>query len=108
LWTLKNSLFLQLTFQTQSCLDSFDKYRENQNLHLVYYFPTVSTPIAPLSFQKLKECPWEKGDKTIRLPSDNDIVIEESNEPDARINVCGFFALQGITLAKMKLNTNQN
>lgn len=75
--------------------DPFDKYLKDESQHSIYYFPTVSTPIAPLSSEKLQERPWEKGDKTKGLLTNTDIVIEESEEPNARINVCGFFCTPG-------------
>ncbi len=75
--------------------DSFDKYLENKVLHPIYYFPTISTPITPLTTQELEVRPWEMGDSNKTPPSENDIVIEESYEPDVRINVCGFFCIPG-------------
>ncbi|MBS0649404.1 MAG: hypothetical protein JSS10_09320 [Verrucomicrobia bacterium] len=80
--------------------DPFDKYLKCENQHRIYYFPTVSTPIAPLSLQKLEERPWEKGDRTNNPPTNNDIVIEESEEPNVRINVCGFFCTPGYYTCK--------
>jgi len=75
--------------------DSFDTYLNGKSQHSIYYFPTVSTPITPVSSQKLQERPWEKGDKTKNPPTNTDIVIEESEDPNIRINVCGFFCAPG-------------
>lgn len=72
--------------------EAFDCYLENKVQHPVYFLPSIGTPIAPLTDEKLKNTPWENGDPSDSPLSDNDIVIEESNEPDARVTVCGFIS----------------
>lgn len=75
--------------------ESFETYLKNEAIHPIYYFPTVGTSITPLSTQELDKRPWEKGDRTKTPPTDSDIVIEESYESNAYINVCGFFCSPG-------------
>lgn len=75
--------------------DSFTDYLQMKAKYPIYYFSTVSTPITPTPTQDLEEKPWLKGDNYKKPPTNNDIVIEESYETNARINVCGFICSQG-------------
>jgi len=76
--------------------DSFAEYREKKSKHPIYYFPTISIPIYPF--------PVQKGDRTKSPPTENDIVIDESDEPDVRINVCGFVCSPGYCYYKEEAN----
>ena len=85
---------MRIRFMLGYLPDSFIDYLEKKAKYSIYYFPTVSIPITPISIQDLEEKPWQKGDNYKNPPTNNDIVIEESYEINARINVCGFICNQ--------------
>ena len=91
---------MRMRFQLGYFPDSFTAYREKKSKHQIYSFPTISTPIAPLTPQKIEEYPREAGDYTKDSPTPDDIIIDESYDPNVRINVCGFFCSPGYYLPK--------
>ncbi|NGX56389.1 MAG: hypothetical protein K1060chlam5_00627 [Candidatus Anoxychlamydiales bacterium] len=70
-------------------------FSDYKNSDQVYYFPTISTPITTPTNEALSKNPWLNGDSTKSSPTKNDIVVDESIDPNVRINVCGFVSSEG-------------
>jgi len=75
--------------------EPFDKYLRETSQFPFYDFPSAGTHISRLSNQELERCSWDRGDRTKTPPTDNDIIIEESNEPNIHITIGAFLCTPG-------------
>ena len=70
-------------------------FSDYKNSNQVYYFTTISTPFTTSTKKALSKNLWLAGDSTKSSPTKNDIVIDESTDPNMRLNVCGFVCSKG-------------
>ncbi|NGX50123.1 MAG: hypothetical protein K940chlam5_01735 [Candidatus Anoxychlamydiales bacterium] len=86
-WFEERNLHLTIKYLIGCQPPAFSDYTNNDR---IYCFPTISTPITAPTNESLKKNPWLDGDSTKSRPTKNDIVIDESIDPNILINVCGF------------------